>query len=256
MNLAEEFYKNSIEKNKGKSSNLNVKVNIIGWSRLIVALLAVLVDYFLYRNNKIGWLILLTLIFGVIFLFLILYHNNIFEQKKKHDLLIDINEKGVKRINGDFTSFKDNGAEYLDDKHSFINDLDIFGDKSIFQYINTTVTIGGRFKLVQLLKNEKKLSIHEIVERQEGIRELGRKVDWRQKLIVEGNLNKSKSMNLSDLIAWSKKTNISSSLRILISCVFIIVTVISIYIATRKIIPVSFLVLDFMVNYIVVKILS
>lgn len=81
-------------------------------------------------------------------------------------------------------------------------------------------------------------------------------MDWRQKLIVEGNLNKSKSMNLSDLVAWSKKTNISSSLMILISFIFISVTFMSVYLAARKIIPVSFLVLDFMVNYIVVKILS
>lgn len=155
MSLAEEFYKDSIEKNKEKSNNLNVKVNIIGWSRLLVALLAILSDYILYINNEVVWLILLTLLLGVIFIFLILYHSNIFEQKKKHDLLIDINENGIKRINGGFTSFKDNGAEYLNDKHSFINDLDIFGDKSIFQYINTTVTAGGRLKLVQLLKNEK-----------------------------------------------------------------------------------------------------
>ena len=49
MNLAEEFYKNNIEKNSKESSALSAKVNIIGWSRLAVVLLCVLVDYFLYK---------------------------------------------------------------------------------------------------------------------------------------------------------------------------------------------------------------
>ena len=39
MSLAEEFYKNNIENNSKESSDLSAKVNIIGWSRLVVVLL-------------------------------------------------------------------------------------------------------------------------------------------------------------------------------------------------------------------------
>ena len=106
-------------------------------------------------------------------------------------------KKGLKRLSGEFKNFKDNGSEYLDDEHSFINDLDaMFGNNSIFQYINSTVTKGGREELAKLLKREKVLTNNEIKERQEAIRELGEKAVWRQKIIVEGSLKKSKDMHL------------------------------------------------------------
>ena len=255
MHSAEEFYKDNIEKNSKESNALSSKVNVIGWSRLVVVLLCALVDYFLYKQNKIMMIVVVTIVLIVIFLILVFYHNNTFEYKKRIDLLININEKGIKRLSGEFKNFKDSGSEYLDDEHSFINDLDVFGNNSIFQYINSTVTKGGREELAKLLKREKVLGSSEIKERQEAIRELGEKAAWRQKIIVEGNLKKSKDINLCSLIKWSEEKESSSPLRVAIACTFILVTIFSIYLAVERIIPESFLILDFMINFIVVKIL-
>ena len=155
MRLAEEFYSKNVENNSKESSDLSVKVNIIGWSRLAVVLLLVLADYFLYRQNKINLIIGVTIVFLMMFLILVFYHNNIFEYKKRLDLLVNINENGLKRISGQFKEFDDNGVEYLDDEHPYTNDLDVFGNNSIFQYINSTVTKGGREELVKILKREK-----------------------------------------------------------------------------------------------------
>ena len=63
MSVAEEFYKDNIEKVSKESNALSVKVNIIGWSRLVVVLLCVLVDYFLYRPNKMNLIIIVTMFF-------------------------------------------------------------------------------------------------------------------------------------------------------------------------------------------------
>lgn len=256
MNLAEEFYKNNIEKNSQESNALNLKVNIVGWSRLIVLVLCGLIDYFLYRENKIDIIIIVTIFFIGLFLSLVIYHNNIFEYKKRLDLLVKINEKGLKRISGQFKDFKDSGLEYLEENHPFVNDLDVFGNNSLFQYINSTVTKGGREELVKLLKRKKAFNNIEIRERQEAIKELGQKAKWRQKLIVEGKLKNSKNMDLPSLINWSKKKESSGPLRVAIACTFIFVTVSSIYLAVRKIIPESFILLNFMVNFLVLKILS
>jgi hypothetical protein len=256
MNSAEEFYRNSIEKNKKESSKLSIKLNIVGWSRLTVVLLGAVIDYFLYKQNAISLIIILTMIFIAIFIALVFYHNNIFENKKKFDLLIYINEKGIKRLNGQFKEFDDNGEEYLDDKHPFINDLDVFGNNSIFQYINSTVTKGGRAELAKLLKRETILNKKEIKEKQEAILELSEKVKWRQNLIVEGNLKKSKDIDLFSLIKWSKEGDTSSPLRVAIACTFILATVFSIYLITKGIIPQSFLLLDLMINFAVIKIMS
>lgn len=258
MNLAEEFYKDNIKKNSKESESLRNKVNIVGWSRLAVVIFGALIDYLLYRQNKISLIIFVTIFFLFVFLVLVLYHNNIFGQKKRLDSLININKKGLKRLEGNFKSFKDNGSEYLDDEHSFVNDLDIFGDNSIFQYINSTVTKGGREELVKLLKKEKNVTKSEIIDRQQAIRELGEKAAWRQNIIVEGTLKKSQDVDLYSLIKWSRNDSKESSspLRIAIACTFIIATIFSIYLSFSGIIPESFLLLDFMVNFIVIKILS
>lgn len=256
MKLAEEFYKDNIEKSSKESSAISTKVNIVGWSRLAVLILGVLIDYFLYRENKIGAIIIVTIFLLGVFLGLVIYHNSIFEYKNRLDLLIKINEKGLKRISGQFREFKDKGIEYLEEEHSFTNDLDVFGNNSIFQYINSTVTNGGREELAKLLKREKVLNNIDIKERQEAIRELGQKAQWRQNLIVEGKLKRSKDMDLLSLIKWSKEKEVSSPLRVTIACTFIFVTVVSIYLAIKKVVPESFLILDLMINFIVLRILS
>ncbi|WP_160687253.1 MutS family DNA mismatch repair protein [Clostridium sp. C2-6-12] len=256
MRIAEEFYKDNVKKNSEASSALSFKVNVIGWSRLLVIILCLLVDYFSYKQDKIYVIIMATILFIVIFIGLVIYHNNIFEYKERFDLLVKINEKGLKRILGQFKEFKDNGLEYLEENHPFINDLDVFGHNSIFQRINSTVTKGGRKELVRILKREKVFNNAEIKERQEAIKELGDKAQWRQKIIVEGKLNNSPSIDLQSLLKWSKEKESSSPLRVAIACTFILVTIISIYLASRKVVPESFILLDLMVNFLVLKILS
>ena len=256
MSSAKEFYKENVERTLKQSSELDKRVSIIGWSRLGVVLLGAVFDYYLYKQNMINLIFIATIFFMGIFSVLVYYHNTMLENKKRLDLLLDINEKGLKRLSGEFKNFTDNGAEYLNDEHSFINDLDIFGNNSVFQYINTTTTKGGRKVLSQLLNREKSLSKDEIKERQEAIKELGEKVEWRQKLIVESSLRKSKDIDLNLLYEWSKRKESSSALRISIACTFILVTIFSIILSVMGIIPESFIVLDLMVNFVVVKILS
>lgn len=256
MKIAKDFYENNIEKNSRDSSKLSFKVNVVGWSRLLVIILCLLVNYFLYKENKIDVVIVATIFFIVFFIGLVIYHNNIFEYKERLDLLIKINEKGLKRISGQFKEFNDNGIEYLEENHPFINDLDVFGHNSIFQYINSTITKGGKEELVKILKREKVFNYIEIKERQIATKELGDKAQWRQKLIVEGKLNNSPNVDLPGLLKWSKKKESPSPLRVAIACTFIFVTIVSIYLASMKVIPESFILLNFMVNFLVLKILS
>ncbi|WP_026886279.1 MutS family DNA mismatch repair protein [Clostridium beijerinckii] len=256
MSLAEEFYKGNIQRCLRQKNDLNYKVNIIGWSRLFIVLLGLLTDYFLYNQNKLNLILISTIFFVGIFIALIFYHNNIIQDREKIKAILKINEKGIKRLSGDFASFEDSGSEYLDYKHPFVDDLDVFGDNSIFQYINDTVTKGGREELVKLLRNEGPLNKSDIVERQEAVKEMSQKATWRQNLILEGSLKKSKDMHLDNLIDWSESTESSSPLRVVIACTFILATIFSIYLAIVKVIPQSFLLLNFMVNFIVVKVLS
>ena len=68
-------------------------------------------------------------------------------------------------------SGKDTGNDLLDLKHPYAHDLDLFGKKSLWHYLNRTLTPDGRAGLAhQLLSPE--ISIEIIQEKQEIIREL------------------------------------------------------------------------------------
>ncbi|WP_343848462.1 MutS-related protein [Algoriphagus jejuensis] len=47
----------------------------------------------------------------------------------------------------------DSGAEFSDKNHPFCNDLDLFGEHSLFQLLNHTVSKGGKARLASLMKS-------------------------------------------------------------------------------------------------------
>ena len=92
-------------------------------------------------------------------------HNRMKQNKKYFHALYEINEYAIQRISGNWKDFKDTGLEYIDDSHSFSSDLDIFGQGSLFQYINTTTTYIGRETLRKYLTEPCK-NKEEIIKRQ------------------------------------------------------------------------------------------
>ncbi|MBM6862109.1 DNA mismatch repair protein MutS, partial [Clostridium saudiense] len=100
--------------------------------------------YFLYKSNNIIGMVGSFLISLFIFLVVAFFHNNKLNEKKKLTILLEYNENGLKRINGEWKSFDDLGEEYINKEHRFSKDLDVFGKNSLFQWINTTNTLFGR----------------------------------------------------------------------------------------------------------------
>ena len=63
MNHSEEIYNRNIKINKEKSDSLKVKINTVSIIRLGIVILCLLTDYFLYKNNNVNMMLLITLIF-------------------------------------------------------------------------------------------------------------------------------------------------------------------------------------------------
>ncbi|WP_165041572.1 hypothetical protein [Dysgonomonas sp. ZJ709] len=140
----------------------------VGTIRLVVVLACIAICYALWSNTSV---VLTTIgLSFIIFLLLLKYHNKLFIQKRYSELLIENAENELKGINYDFSAF-DGAAEKSDASHSYSLDLDIFGNHSIFQSINRTVTASGKDKLATtiLFPSEKK---KDIIARQEAIKEL------------------------------------------------------------------------------------
>lgn len=235
-------------------------ITTIGWSRLLIVVLMIVLGYLLYRQNKIsiligGEILLIAILVGVV-----IYHNKIINKKIKIERFLEINEKGVKRINGEFRTIEDDGSEYIDDSHPFSSDIDIFGKSSLFQLINDTLTKGGRKRLVSYL-SLRKLPTKEVVEKkQEAIKELGEKIKWRQELLVKGKTiiknKKKETEELDAFLAWSKENRKKGASKKIVAYLFIAITFLSIVLSIINIIPASYILLMLLINFVVIKLLT
>lgn len=254
------YYKNNIEKSKNEISNMESNITKVSWSRLVIVIIMIALGYFLYSKNSLIPLILLEVLLIAAFIGVATYHNKLISKKEKLERFLEINEKGVKRINGEFKSTEDDGSEYINDSHPFSSDIDIFGKSSLFQLINDTLTKGGREKLVKSLSLEKLPSKEEIHNKQKGIEELGKKIEWRQELLVRGKSklkSKKREVNeLESLLKWSNSSSKKSGSKKVIAYIFIALTFTSIVSAILKFITPSYVLLFLMLNFVVIKFLT
>lgn len=171
--------------------------------RLVTFLVGALVTIFFYVTKNYFLCVGLFLAFLLIFIYLVREHNKVIESRKYSLSLHKINDDSIKRIDGNWKSFSDTGEEFLEEDHNYSKDLDIFGRGSLFQWINTTATFLGRRKLSNILK-EPYESINEIYTRQEAIKELAEKLDWRQEFMADGIIASDNIRDTEDLINWAK----------------------------------------------------
>lgn len=94
----------------------------------------------------------------------------------------------------------DPGTDFLDKAHPFCNDLDLFGEHSLFQLLNHTVSPGGKARLAALLKSS--FSRKESEERTEAVVELGSKRLLLQALEAAGLALKKEGKEDAKWIAW------------------------------------------------------
>ncbi|UMZ72500.1 MutS family DNA mismatch repair protein [Natranaerofaba carboxydovora] len=211
---AKELYNNRIKHQSKTAQEYLKKANKTSNLRLLTALIGIAGAIYLYMSANIFASIAILAIFLIIFVILVAKHRQ-FQDKRTHALILSqINEEAILRSNGNWDSFEDKGSEFIDEEHPYTHDLDIFGQGSLFQWINTTTTFNGRKKLKELLKKPCE-KIEDIHNRQEAIEELSKKLKWRQELMTEGRKindkdNKKTSLqnkNTEKLFSWAKNQN-------------------------------------------------
>lgn len=256
MNKALSFYEEKILKYKADIEKLNYIISKLSILRLLIVGVAIILSYYFYKRENIISLIMSLILLFIIFIIIAYYHNIKINEKKEYEVYININRKGISRIKGEFKENEDKGEEFLKDEHPFVSDLDIFGRNSLFQMINSTKTKFGRSKLFKMLTLESIPTRDEILKKQDAIKELGSKVEWRQSLEVKSTLKKSGTKDIDELLKWAKSKNEIKPLFKIIPYLFIVITVMSVVLVILNVLPISYLILMFMINYLVVKILT
>lgn len=200
----EEKFKERIDKYRLLWESENKIYGRIANLRLVVLLASLYMTYLLVKMQGQFMVLVLTVIFYGGFVYLVYKHQKIKEKLEYYESMRLINEKYVKRMNGEWHEFEDRGEELLDEAHPYALDLDLVGERSLFQKINTTHTWYGRKKLAQTLL-EPSFTESQIVERQKAVKELMQDLDFCQK--VEGATAKRKkaAQNPEKLLGYAKE---------------------------------------------------
>lgn len=144
-------------------------------ARLVLIILGGAV-IFMVVQTELVWLTLLTsFIVLLIFIGLVAKQSKLDKQKedREDELLVAQNE--LDHIDGK-DGIYDDGSQFINDKHPYSSDLDLFGQKSLYHKINRTATPEGNNILAAWLSNT---SVRDnILLRQEAVKELVEDRSW------------------------------------------------------------------------------
>ncbi|MDD6952038.1 MAG: DNA mismatch repair protein MutS [Parabacteroides sp.] len=187
------YYQELIHTLSTEKNQVNQKIHIIGTIRLLLVIGALLM---LYGFHQEGWYIIMEIIllFGLPFIGLMIFHNRLFFRRKYIDTQSELLVNEQKGLDLDYQAF-DGGSEFIEGEHSFSLDLDLFGNKSLFQAINRTVTVEGKKRLATWLKQPLDQK-NDIYQRQEAIQELSKQPKQFQSFYTNGKMTQEGSNSL------------------------------------------------------------
>lgn len=256
MEKALNHYKNKIEEVNGELEKIEKNLLVFSIIRLAIVFLGVFVIYYFYKNNNMTGLVIGFLADFILFMIIVFFHNEKINIKKKLLIVLDYYKKGIKRLDNTWKEFDDIGEEFINRNHNFSSDLDIFGKNSLFQWINITKTSFGRKNLANKMIMSSLPNRYEIEDNQEAIKELAKKREFCEKIYFEASIENKRKENIEELLNWAKKEEKVSFTIKYIAYVFIAITSIILFLLITSRIPVTYLLLDLMINYLVIKLLT
>ncbi len=194
------IYKERIEHFTAKLKVQKARLLKFSLLRLGVFGVAVTGVYWYWSTPSIS--VSIAIVFCLVFVFLVKKFLELKRQKTKLNHLITINQNEVIFLNGDKSIFNDGNA-FKDGLHAFSEDIDLFGKNSFFQFLNRTGIHTGEKLLAKLLKSN---DTSEIKKKQQAIKELSDKIDFRQNFTAEAYMledQESVSKIISDFEHYS-----------------------------------------------------
>ncbi|MCO5263320.1 MAG: hypothetical protein M9901_10620 [Lentimicrobium sp.] len=176
-------------------------------ARLITFLAFVAGVYLSVSSSPVWWIASVVLLAG--FIILMIRHGKVLEAQKLNRAQIMALEQEVEACKGNYTLFE-GGASFADSHHPYATDLDLFGDFSLFQALNRTVSPLGKETLAAWLRNLLN-NPDEIRMRQEAVKELSAMPGWRIKFRALGMVADESENDLGSFYQWLETPELFSS---------------------------------------------
>jgi hypothetical protein len=124
------------------------------------------------------WIV--TGVFGAAFVGLVVAHAVLVTRSAEVAVRMGIVARSLKRLDHDTDGLADRGDRFASPEHPYANDLDVFGENSLFQLVSTAHTSAGEATLAAWLARG--ASVADISARQEAVRELSSLAAFREEL--------------------------------------------------------------------------
>ncbi len=149
---AASFYNNRILSIERELSSLNKLFTYLFTLRLLsfCAIVVFLIAYTVWQSAV--WLSFVSIFFVLFFLFVVQIDLKLVKKKKLLENRLKINENELKYLGHDYNEFNA-GNEFKSLNTHLAEDFDLFGEHSLYQYLNRASTYAGRhFFAAQLCK--------------------------------------------------------------------------------------------------------
>lgn len=190
-----EFYTNTKRDLEKKAAILKQKAVQLSVFRLGVFLVTC---YLIYLTlGKYPDVFMVSFLGFLLFVFVLIKHQNLQRKRAIVKAKINSNDTEINVLNRNFHHLE-SGDEFVNPRHFYSNDIDLFGKGSFFQYLNRTKTKDGKVLLASTLTENK---ITGILEKQNALKELSTKPIWRQHFSALASLVSVKNTSKS-IVGW------------------------------------------------------
>ncbi|AYD40103.1 DNA repair protein [Clostridium fermenticellae] len=206
MDTRYDEYYNRLKNYSSLIEKQNKSIKVTAYFRLITFLIGLVITIYTFIIKSYIISAGVFIISAAVFVYLIIEHNKEVCRRNNLVALKEINERSLKRLNGEWKYFEDDGSEFKDKEHNYSDDLDIFGKSSLFQWINSSKTFMGRRALRERLTHPLK-TYDDVGFTQESVKELAENVEWRQQFEAYGMVIKDLSTDPEELYKWGNDRN-------------------------------------------------
>jgi len=176
----EEYYQSNITDTTARINELSSKINRFSFLRLALILVGGFTLFQVIQSEQVALTLITFIGIVILFFWLVFIQSKLVKNKEAFERFLKINENEITVYNNRSNNIYNNGEAYVDDKHLYSSDLDIYGDSSLFQLVNRCSSINGIRKLAEWLN--KPPGKQDIEARQEFVEELSANFDFWQNI--------------------------------------------------------------------------
>jgi hypothetical protein len=175
-------YAQRLEERRRRTEQLTRQERLLGYSRLLVGLIGLLILLLAFGAHWLSawWLLAPILLYSV----LLFYHERVTRAWHRSLRAVAFYENGLARLRDDWKGRCQTGVRFQDEMHPYASDLDLFGMGSLFELLCTARTRTGEDTLASWLLHA--ASPEEIRARQAAVAELRPLLDLREDLALLG----------------------------------------------------------------------